>query len=139
VKKGGPYEGATSIQDFSGAKITAQLNTFHYTVIDQINGVNKQTAMDNFGAMRVSLESGVIDGYISERPEGVSASAANDKFAMVEFTDGFETSDDDTAIAVGLAKGSELTAQINEILAGISVEEQTEIMDAAIANQPAAQ
>ena len=36
VKKGG-YENATSIQDFSG-QITAQLNTFHYTVIDQIDG-----------------------------------------------------------------------------------------------------
>ena len=30
VKKGGPYENATSIQDFRGAKITGQLNTSHY-------------------------------------------------------------------------------------------------------------
>jgi putative lysine transport system substrate-binding protein len=139
VRKGGAYENATSIQDFSGAKITAQLNTFHYSVIDQIDGVIKETAMDNFSAMRVALESGLIDGYVSERPEGVSATAANEKFAMVEFTDGFVTSDDDTAIAVGLAKGSEYREQINEILAGISLEEQTEIMDAAILNQPAAQ
>lgn len=139
VKKGSTYEGATSIQDFSGAKITAQLNTFHYTVIDQINGVKKQTAMDNFPAMRVALESGVIDGYVSERPEGVSASAANKNLAMVEFTEGFVTSDDDTAIAVGVAKNSELTSKINEILAGISDEDQTKIMDAAIVNQPAAQ
>ncbi|MCH1624116.1 transporter substrate-binding domain-containing protein [Ferdinandcohnia quinoae] len=138
VKKGGNYDNATSIQDFKGAKITAQLNTFHYTVIDQINDVEKQTAMDNFPAMRVALESGVIDGYVSERPEGVSASAANDNFAMVEFTDGFETSDDDTAIAVGIEKGSKLTEKINEILAGISEEERTEIMDNAIKNQPAA-
>ncbi|MGI6066073.1 MAG: transporter substrate-binding domain-containing protein [Bacillota bacterium] len=139
VKKGGPYEGATSIQDFKGAKVTAQLNTFHYTVIDQIEGVEKQTAMDNFPAMRVALESGIIDGYVSERPEGVSASAANENFAIVEFTDGFVTSDDDTAIAVGLKKGSELREPINEILAGISVEEQKEIMDNAIMNQPAAE
>ena len=47
-QKGGKYDGATSIQDFKGAKITAQLNTFHYTVIDQIEGVLKQTAMDDF-------------------------------------------------------------------------------------------
>lgn len=139
VKKGGQYENATSIQDFKGAKITAQLNTFHYTVIDQIEGVKKETAMDNFPAMRVALESGIIDGYVSERPEGVSASTANENFAMVEFTDGFQTSDDDTAIAVGIAKGSELTPKINEILAGISEEERTSIMDTAIANQPAAQ
>lgn len=139
VKKGSAYENATSIQDFSGAKVTAQLNTFHYTVIDQINGVKKETAMDNFPAMRVALEAGAIDGYVSERPEGVSASAANDNFAMVVFTDGFQTTPDDTAVAVGLRKGSDLTAKVNEILAGISKDKQIEIMDNAIKNQPAAE
>ncbi len=94
--------------------------------------------MDNFTAMRVALESGMIDGYVSERPEGVSAETANENFKMVEFTDGFATSDDDTAIAVGIAKGSELTKKINEILLGISEQERTEIMDNAIKNQPAA-
>ncbi|MEH7235416.1 transporter substrate-binding domain-containing protein [Bacillus sp. JJ1562] len=139
VKKGSKYENATSIQDFNSAKVTAQLNTFHYSVIDQIEGVEKKTAMDNFPAMRVALESGIIDGYVSERPEGISASSANENFVMVEFDEGFKTSADDTAIAVGLQKGSELTDKINEILAGISEEEQTSIMDSAIKNQPAAQ
>ena len=139
VKADSPYEKAASIQDFNGAKITAQLNTFHYTVIDQIEGVKKQAAMESFPAMRVALESGMIDGYVSERPEGVSAEAANPNFKMVEFTEGFETSEEDTAIAVGLAKGSELTEEINKILAGISEEDQITIMDTAIKNQPAAQ
>ncbi|TQR18618.1 transporter substrate-binding domain-containing protein [Psychrobacillus soli] len=139
VKKGGPYENATSIQDFSGAKITGQLNTSHYGVIDQIEGVQKQPASDNFSAMRVALESGVIDGYVSERPEGISASAANENFAMVEFTDGFVADEEETAVAVGLKKGSELTEQINEILGKISEEERQEIMDKAIQNQPAAE
>jgi putative lysine transport system substrate-binding protein len=138
VKKGGKYEGATSIQDFNGAKITAQLNTFHYTVIDQIKGVSKQPAMDNFPAMRVALESGMIDGYVSERPEGVSAETANQSFKMVEFKNGFSTSDDDTAIAVGVAKGSDLTAKMNKTLSGISEAERKTIMDTAIKNQPAA-
>ena len=140
VKKGSKYENATSIQDFKGAKITAQLNTFHYTVIDQIEGVKKETAMDNFPAMRVAVESGVIDGYVSERPEAVSAISANERLAMVEFTDGFETSDDDTAIAVGVRKGDdELRKAINEILASFTEEEFLSIMDAAIENQPAEQ
>lgn len=138
VKKGGKYDGATSIQDFKGAKITAQLNTFHYTVIDQINGVSKQTAMDNFPAMRVALQSGVIDGYISERPEGISAETANSSFKMIEFKDGFKTSEEDTSIAVGVAKGSDLTAKINKTLSGISEEQRKTIMDTAIKNQPAA-
>ncbi|MBB5180439.1 putative lysine transport system substrate-binding protein [Planomicrobium koreense] len=139
VKKGGEFEGASTLADFNGAKVTAQLNTFHYSVIDQIEGVSKETAMESFPAMRVALESGIIDGYVSERPEAVSASAANENFAMVEFTDGFETSEDDTAVAVGLEKGSEFTEQINETLAGISEEQRQEIMDTAIQNQPAAQ
>lgn len=137
VKAGGSYENATSLSDFAGAKITAQLNTFHYSVIDQIEGVNKQTAMDNFPAMRVALESGMIDGYVSERPEAVSASAANPNLKMVELTEGFVTNDDDTAIAVAVTKGNELTAKINEILSNISEEERTQIMDEAIINQPA--
>ncbi|HHY65378.1 MAG TPA: transporter substrate-binding domain-containing protein, partial [Clostridiaceae bacterium] len=123
--------------DFKGAKITAQLNTFHYTVIDQIEGVNKLEAMDDFPAMRVALESGIIDGYVSERPEGVSAEAANPNFKMIELTDGgFETSPEDTAIAVGVKKGSQLTAKINEILKEISQEERVRLMDEAIRNQP---
>lgn len=137
VKKGGPYENATKLSDFTGAKITAQLNTFHYTVIDQIDGVQKQTAMNDFPAMRVALESGTIDGYVSERPEGVSAEAANENFKMIVFEDGFQTSDDDTAVAVGLKKGSVLREKINEILSGISEEERTRLMDEAIKNQPA--
>ncbi|MGI5920690.1 MAG: transporter substrate-binding domain-containing protein [Syntrophomonadaceae bacterium] len=141
VKKGSKYASAKSIKDFSGAKVTAQLNTFHYTVIDQIPNVQKQTAMDDFPAMRVALESGIIDGYVSERPEGVSASTANANFVMVEFAEGqgFQASDDDVAIAVGIRKGNtELLNSVNKILAGLSDEQKKEIMDKAIANQPLA-
>ena len=140
VRADSEYADATKLSDFSGAKITAQLNTFHYTVIEQIEGVIKEQAMENFPAMRVALETGIIDGYVSERPEGVSATAANSNFAMVSFEDGFETSDDDTAIAAGIKKGNEdLLNGINEVLAGISESDRTEIMDNAILNQPAAE
>lgn len=141
VKKGSKFEGVKSIADFSGAKITAQLNTFHYTVIDQITGVSKKPAMDDFPAMRVALESGMIDGYVSERPEGVSAVAANSSFAMVEFAPeaGFVASDDDVAIAVGLKKGQDdLVKSIDTIISGISEDARVKMMDAAILNQPAA-
>jgi len=140
VKKGGAYESATKLADFSGAKVTAQLSTFHYTVIDQITGVLKQNAMDDFPAMRVALESGIIDAYVSERPEGVSATAANSNFAMVEFAagQGFQTTDDDVAVAVGLKKGqADLIEKINKILDGLTDEQRQQLMDNAIKNQPA--
>ena len=139
VKKGGDYADASRLSDFENATVTAQQNTFHYSVIDQIEGVNKDTAMSNFPAMRVALESGIIDAYVSERPEGVSASAANDNFLMIELEDGFQTSDDDTAIAVGLKKGNSQIEEINKAIEEITAEERQAIMDEAIKNQPAAQ
>ena len=138
VKKGSSYENATSIQDFKGAKITAQLSTFHYSVIDQIKGAQKQTAMEKFTTMRVALESGIVDGYVSERPEGISAQSADPNLKMVEFKDGFVTSEDDTAIAAGLVKNSPLKKEIDEILKNLSEDKRVEIMDDAIKNQPSA-
>lgn len=138
VKKGGPYENVTSINDFTDAKITAMQNTIHYNVIDQVKGIQKMEPMADFPAMRVALEAGKIDGYISEVPEAKSASEANPNFTYQELTDGFVVDDpEQVSIAVGVAKGSDLVEKINEILAGISEEQRSEIMDNAIKNQPA--
>ncbi|MGM9948654.1 MAG: transporter substrate-binding domain-containing protein [Lysinibacillus sp.] len=139
VKKGGGYENAKTLEDFKGAKITAQLNTTNYKVIDQISGVDKQVAMDNFAAMRVAIETGAIDGYVAERPEAISAAAANDNFAYVVLEKGFKTEPADTAVAIGIRKGDKKADQMNEILAEISEEERQQLMEDAIANQPAAQ
>ena len=139
VKKDSAYASATSIQDFAGAKITAQLNTFHYAVIDQIQGVNRQTALQDFAALIQSLNSGAIDGYVCEKPGAVSACASNDSFTYVEFAanSGFTCDPAESSISVGLRKNSSLTEKINQILAGISAAQREEMMDAAIARQPA--
>ncbi len=141
VKKGGSYASADNIQDFSGAKITGQLNTFHYDVIDQINGVNKQTALADFAALIQSLQSGAIDGYVCEKPGAISAVAANSDFAFVEFADGngFACDPAESSISVGLRKGSTLTDAINEAIATLNTQQKEALMDAAIARQPAAE
>ncbi len=138
VMKDGPYAGAASLADLSGAKITGQLNTFHYTVIDQIPDVKKMPAQETFPAMIVALTAGGIDGYVSERPGAVSAMASNPAIGYVAFPAGagFEASPADVAIAVGVTKGSALTEQINAVLAGISAEERSALMDAVVAAQP---
>lgn len=138
VRKDSDFAQAKALADLSSAAITAQLNTFHYSVIGQIPDVKQQTAMETFPAMIVALNAGRIDGYVSERPGAVSAVAANPDLTFVSFAegDGFEASPEDVAIAVGLAKGSELAAPINEILAAISREARQQLMDEAVANQP---
>jgi len=142
VKKGSKYEGAKSLADFAGAKITGQLGTFHFDVIDQIQGAAKQEAMKDFPAMRVAVESGIIDGYVSEKPEGESAMRANPNYYFVEFPQGqgFTISEDFSTIAIGLKKGSDqMVKDINKILAGISDDQRKQMMDTAVMNQPAQQ
>lgn len=138
VKKDSVYANASTLADFSGAKITGQLSTFHYSVIDQIPGVDKQAALDSFPTMVAALKSGKIDGYVSEKPGALAAVAANSELAFVEFSqgEGFVASEEDTAVSVGLKKGNELTSKIDEILKGISRDEREELMRNAIENQP---
>ena len=140
VKKDSAFASATSLADFSGAKIVGQLNTVHDTVIDQIQNVQHQTPMDTFPAMIVALSSGKVDGYISERPGAMSAVAANPDLTYVAFEagKGFEASPGDIAIAVGLPKDSDHT-KIDEIIRGISEEQRLEMMQTALANQPLAE
>lgn len=138
VKKDSAYVNATELSDFSGAKITAQLNTFHYGVIDQIDGVDKQTALPDFAALMQSLKSGAVDGYVCEKPGAVSAVAANPEFAFVEFADGngFTCDPADSSIAIGVRKGSDLTNEINTVINSLTKAQKEELMDAAIARQP---
>lgn len=140
TQKNSDYANALTLADFKGAKITAQLNTFHYTVIDQIPDVDKQQAMKDFSAMRVALASHTIDGYVSERPEGVTATNVNKDLKMIEFGegDGFETQPEDVQVAIGMRKNDPDVALANEILATIPEEERLEIMDTAVRNQPSA-
>lgn len=138
TKAGGEYANAKTLADFAGAKITSQLNTTNYAVIDQIPDVQKEVAMESFSHMRVALESGAIDGYVAERPEAISASTANDNFTYIELEDGFDVNEADSSVAIGLLKGNKNIDVINETLNAISEEERQQIMDEAIANQPAA-
>ena len=138
VRGDSPFAQAAALEDFSGAKITGQLNTFHYSVIEQIPGVEKQAALETFTAMIVALASGRIDGYVSERPGALSAMISNPEFTFVSFEEGkgFQTLAEDTTVAVGLRQGSELREKINALLAGISRETRQQMMDDAMARQP---
>lgn len=138
IRKDGAYTNATKISDFAGAKITGQLNTFHYSVIDQIAGVNKQTALADFAALTTALKSKAVDGYVCEKPGAVSAVTAYSEFTYIEFAegDGFTCDPEESSIAVGLRKGSTLTASVNEAIGKISKAQREEMMLVAIARQP---
>ena len=137
VKKDSAYANAKSLEDFSGAKITSQQGVYLYDLISQISGAQKETAMGDFAQMRQALEAGVIDAYVSERPEALTAESANAKFKMIQPEPGFKTGEEDTSIAIGLRKDDDRISQINASIETISKDEQVALMDRMIKEQPA--
>lgn len=137
VKKDSKYSNASSLADFEGARLGAMLNSLHDDIIDQVPGVIHHPAFTDFTAVRVALDSGKIDGYVSERPEGISAEKANPNVKMIVFNQGqgFKLSPEDEEIAIGLKNGSDLKEPINKILATISEEKRQELMDEVIGFQ----
>lgn len=129
VHEEGEYADATTLSDFSGANVVAQLNTSNDTVIDQIEGVNHLAPMTDFPTMRVAVQSGKADAYVAERPEAEAAQQAGVNLKMIELEDGFETDPAETSVAIGLVKGYENIEEIDEIIRGISEEERISIME----------
>lgn len=136
VNAEGKYTNAKNISDFKNAKVTAQQGVYLYNLIDQINGVKKEVAMGDFNQLRQAVESGVVDAYVSERPDATSAQTANPKLKMIELHQGFKTSDADTNISVGMRKGDNRINQVNQVLESISRDKQIALMDKMIKEQP---
>ena len=136
VNKDGAYANAKTLKDFKGAKITSQQGVYLYNLISQLTGAKQETAMGDFAQMRQALESGVIDGYISERPEALTAESANSKFKMIQFKKGFEVNEEDATIAIGMRKNDNRLEQVNAAIAKISSKDQVALMDKMIQNQP---
>ena len=129
VRRDGNYANATSLDDFKDAKVTSQQGVYLYSLISQLKGAKQETAMGDFAQMRQALESGVIDAYVSERPEALTAESANSKFKMIQFKKGFEVGEEDATIAIGMKKGDTRLDQVNAALAKISSEDQVKLMD----------
>lgn len=136
VRKDGAFANATTIADFAGANLVAQAATFHDTVIDQIQGVNHLTPMEDFPTMLTALASKTIDGYIAEEPGAIADCNANNNFKYIPLVNnesGFTVEDlTNVTLAVGVKKGSALLDQINTVIDGVSVQERATIMNEAI-------
>lgn len=138
VSRDGEFANAKSLEDFKTAKITAQQGVWHVNLLPQLVGADAQTPMGDFSQMRQALSSGVIDAYISERPEALTAEGANKAFKMITPNPGFEVAESDAAIAVGLRKDDATNlVKVNDVLATISEKDRVALMDKMIAIQPA--
>lgn len=122
---------AKSIADLKGAKIAAQTGTFHADALSQIPEVQGSTLPD-FTDLLTALKAGTIDGYIAEEPTAFEVCMSDDTLAYLPLKNndtGFTATDADVGIAVGLKTGNALREQINTILADISAETRSELMN----------
>lgn len=138
VRADGKYADKTALAEFSGAKVAAQQGTFHDVALASEGvqlGLKRQTPLEDFPALINALKTGVIDAYVAEEPGAIENCASNPEFTYIHLKNndtGFTATDEDTAIAVGVKKGSKLTEQINGILANISQSQREEMMNLAI-------
>lgn len=122
---------AKTIADLKGAKIAAQAGTFHADALSQIPDV-KSSTYPEFADLLTALKSGAIDGYIAEEPTAFSVCASNDELTYLPFKNndtGFTATAADVGIAIGLKKGSALRDQINTVLAEITEEQKSQLME----------
>ncbi len=138
VRSDGDYADAKSLDDFRGAKVAAQKGTFHDDALQAqgpSHGIIPQTPLADFPALINALNTKAIDAYVAEEPGAIENCASNPNFTYVRLQNndtGFTATDADTAIAVGVKKGSDLTARINEILATVTQQQRGELMNRAI-------
>ncbi|CAM3183734.1 amino acid ABC transporter substrate-binding protein, PAAT family (TC 3.A.1.3.-)/amino acid ABC transporter membrane protein, PAAT family (TC 3.A.1.3.-) [Lactobacillus bombicola] len=141
TKPNSKFAHAKKLTDFKGAKLTAQQGTSHYGLIKELPGAKRQTAMRDFAAMRQSLISGTIDGYLAEDTEAISFKLVDPDIKAIPISKipGFHVSKEESETSIGIAKPNKLLLkQVNQILATIPTATRNKMMTAAIKEQPKA-
>ena len=88
--------------------------------------------VNQFADLLTALKSGAIDGYIAEEPTAFSVCQSDDTLTFIPLKNndtGFTATAADVGIAVGLVKGSDMTEQINAVLANITDEQRSALME----------
>jgi len=135
------YASATSLADLAGAKMSSQLSTVWYTLLDQATGAEILPAMTDVPTLLVALTAGKIDAYTTDLPTAMAASAANPDVTIVNFAEGqgFTVSTEDTNMGCAVKKGNtDLLKGVNAALAKISDSDRETIMKNAVTQQPLA-
>ena len=145
TKADGPYAQAASINDFGGAKGTAQEGTIWYTdCLAQMEGAEKITAAENAPAMLMALETGAVDFVCTDRPTAMGATTAYPDLKMLDFsgTDGdfvFDEAvrEENVNIGISVKKGNTVLAEaMDAVLSTMTEDDFNAMMDQAIAVQP---
>ncbi len=119
-----------TIADLDGKKISAQTGTSHLDALTEQTKADVKE-LDDFSTMLMALQANTIDGYVAEEPTAMAVCTEESEYTYIPFINndtGFKVPVEDTSIAVGVKKDSELTAKINDYLKGFDTEAQKALM-----------
>lgn len=139
--KGSAFEAAKSLGDLSGAKMTSQLNSVWYDMIDQVPEAEKTPGLDTVAAVIVSLTSGKSDAVVVDMPTAIAAQVTNPDIVILDLSKGnFTVEPGDVNMGIGVKKGnSELLDEINQVVATITEDDRKAMMEEAVKVQPLAE
>lgn len=140
VACGGGREGkdmskVTGLSDLAGAVLAAQSGTFHIQALQEQVKNAETKDYEDFPALLIALNSGAIDGYVAEEPTAYAECLKDSSLAYVPLVNnstGFTASAADTGIAVAFKTGSDMVAKVNAVIATISQETRTALMEQAV-------
>ncbi|MBE6753911.1 MAG: transporter substrate-binding domain-containing protein [Ruminococcaceae bacterium] len=138
ITKGDALKDVQSIADLDGKKIAAQSGTSHLEALSAQTKAEVNELAD-FSTMLIALNAGTIDGYIAEEPTAMAICTEGSDYsyvALVNGETGFDIPVEDSSIAVGVKKDSELKDKINAYLAGFDSNAQKELMAEMVAIAP---
>ena len=136
VRKGSPYENATSIQDFAGAAVLGQKDTLLDDVIDEIEGVNHLSPVPTVPDQISNLLASSCDAITFDVGNIQSMTDAHPELVGLIFEEGKGFSEE-VPVNIGISKGQDdIVTKMNEILATISEDDRQAIWAAAVERQP---
>ena len=141
TRKDSPLASATGISQLSGS-CTAQTGTIWYdTCLPQIEGAQLMPASETAPAMVMAVTSGTVDYICTDMPTAMGACATYDNLVILDFSgseDNFQVDAGEINIGISVVKGNTtLLDAMNAVLSGMTVEDMNQIMNEAIAVQPA--
>ena len=118
VRNDSRFLGAKSLDELDGITLSAQLNSLHYDLIDQVPGAVKGMPYENSPAKILAVQSGVLDGFVEDIDVAKAVVETNPDLTYITFEDGKGFNVDETKItnAIGCRKGSDMVEFINAIL-----------------------
>lgn len=137
VRSDSSYVNADSIQDFAGATVVGQINTYYDSAIDQIEGVIHAPAATDVPNMTSQLQEGLVDAIILDDDTADSKYAGDDDYKVLSFEADKGFTVEMTGACVGMRlEDTQLVERVNEALSKIDTETRQKLMDTAKANQP---